>query len=64
MSALTNLQHESANPKDIEEFKNSLQWGHATGRLLVRVLEEQFSDFGERKQFVKSVLERKNGKQT
>jgi hypothetical protein len=56
---LIDLQHESANHKDIEQFKNSLQWGHTTGRLLVRVLEEQFSDFGERKQFVRSVLERK-----
>jgi len=57
---LTNLQDESTNPEYTEWFKNSLMWKHTTGRLLVRVLEEQFPDFGERKQFVRSVLERKS----
>jgi hypothetical protein len=56
---LANLQDESTNPEYTEWFKNSLGWKHTAGRLLVRVLEDYFPDFGERKRFVRSVLERK-----
>jgi hypothetical protein len=58
-SMLTDLQDESTNPEYAEWFKNSLGWNHTTGRLLVRVLEDYFPDFGERKRFVRPVLERK-----
>jgi hypothetical protein len=56
---LANLQDESTNPNWVEWFKNSLGWHHTTGRLLARVLEDHFPDFGERKRFIRSVLERK-----
>lgn len=52
------IQDNSADQENIDWFKRSLESGHTTGRLLVRILEEQFPDFLERKKFVRSVLGR------
>jgi hypothetical protein len=43
---------------EISVARKLLNDRHTTGRLLVRILEEQFPDFSVRKKFVRSVLER------
>jgi len=57
--ALLDLQENLADQELITRFKESLESGHAMGRLLVRILEEKFLDFHERKDFVRSVLQPK-----
>lgn len=57
---LADIQNEPTNQELVDRFKKSLESGHITGRLLVRILEEQFPDFNERKKFLRSVLERKS----
>jgi len=55
---LADIRDKSKNQEVVERLKKLLKSGHTTGRLLVRVLEEQFPDFSDRKKFVRSVLER------
>lgn len=55
---LTGVQNEPPSQELVEHYKRLLKDRHVTGSLLVRILEEQFPDFGERKKFVRLILER------
>lgn len=53
---LIDIKDRSSNGTLVEKFIKSLKSGHIAGRLLVRILEERFPDFNERKRFVREVL--------
>lgn len=57
-SMMQGLWIDPPDPEELEKFETSLRWAHPIARLLVRVLEEQFPDFKERKKFLRSVLDR------
>lgn len=59
---IVDIQSESPDQETIQLFIKRLseaETHHGKGVVLVRILEEQFPDFHERKKFVRSVLERK-----
>ncbi len=56
------IQNALADRQFMEHFKEILESGHTIGRLLVRILEEQISDFKERKAFVRLILTRNHKK--
>lgn len=57
-SMMQDLWIDPPDPEELGKFEASLRWAHPIARLLVRVLEEQFPDFKERKKFLRSVLDR------
>lgn len=54
---LVDIGGESPNQETIQFFQRFLDEHHGKGIVLVKILEEQFPDFQERKRFVRSVLE-------
>lgn len=61
-SRLADIESQSTDQGFVGRFRQSLESEHTTGQLLVRILEEQFPDYAERKSFVRSVLERRSRK--
>lgn len=59
LTLMNTLASDSVDEMVCEEFTSSLQGEHYTGRLLVRILEDRFPDFTERKQFVRECLDPK-----
>jgi hypothetical protein len=55
---ITDLQNKNSNQEVFTQFQERLQFPHVTGRLLVRILEDQFSDFHDRKKNIRSILEK------
>ena len=52
------LWQDPVEPQVFGRFTQELKWEHCVGRLLVRMLEARFPDFVERKEFVRSILDR------
>lgn len=57
---LDSLSNQNINNEQSKELEKLLNSSHSVGLALVLILEEQFPDFRERKEFVCSVIEHKN----
>ncbi|HRV75997.1 MAG: hypothetical protein H6799_01955 [Candidatus Nomurabacteria bacterium] len=56
--ALDDIPESDRDEAGVERLKKWLESGHTTGRWLIRVLEDEFPGFDDRKEFVRSIFDR------